>query len=344
VAYLNPLALTGLGAVAFGAAFTALVRHLALRHAVLDVPNDRSLHAVPTPRGGGLAIVAVALLAISLAGWRGLLPPGATIGLLGGGFLVAAVGWLDDLRSLPVRIRATAHVAAAAWFLYHTGGLPTIRVGEVSVTLGAAGAVLALLGIVWSVNLYNFMDGIDGLAGGQAVLTAGIGALLFMPGQAGLALVAIAVAGASAGFLVWNWAPARIFMGDAGSGLLGFVFATLGLLSERTGAAPLFSWGLLGAIFLFDATLTLVRRALRGERWHSGHRSHAYQRAVQSGWSHARVTIGALLLSVLVGGLGVLAAERPELLGPAAGLALLLLGAVYLLIERRLPMGASPRA
>lgn len=335
---LNTLLLVGAAAALLGVVLTALVRRFALHYAVLDVPNDRSLHEVPAPRGGGVAIVAIAVAAIVLAGLGGHLPVGSFSGLLGGGLLVAVVGWIDDLRSLPVRVRVVVHTVAAAWFLAQTGGLPTIQIGSTTVTLGALGTFLALLGIVWSVNLYNFMDGIDGLAGGQAVITATLGALLLLPTQPGLAFIAIAIAGSSAGFLVLNWSPARIFMGDAGSCLLGFLFAALGLLSEATQAAPLLVWGFLGATFLFDATVTLVRRAIRGERWYSGHRSHAYQRAVQSGWRHSLVTSAALLLSLLLGGLGVVTDQRPELLAPAGGVALLLLGSVYLLIERRRPM------
>ena len=154
----------------------------------------------------------------------------------------------------------------------------------------------------------------------------------------GLSLLSAALGGASLGFLLWNWAPARIFMGDVGSGLLGFLFAALALLSERGGGPPLMSWLLFGGVFIFDATVTLVRRMAMGERWYAAHRSHAYQRAVQSGWSHAQVSCGVMALSVVLGLLGAAVARRAELVLPCVGTALTLLTVCYLWIEKRLPM------
>ena len=155
------------------AALTGLVRRMAIAGAVLDLPNERSLHRAPTPRAGGLAIAIVVLGWYS--GWAGsaALPWRTVIGLIGGSTLVAVVGWIDDIRSLPSGVRAVTQVMAAAWFMTWTGGLDSLRVGEDVVAVGPIGTVLALVGIVWSINLYNFMDGIDGIAGGQAVIAAG---------------------------------------------------------------------------------------------------------------------------------------------------------------------------
>jgi len=317
---------------------TGVVRRVAIAWAVLDVPNERSLHRVPTPRAGGLAIAIVVLGVVLWLGWRGDLGPRAVIGLIGGASLVAAVGWVDDLRSLPNSVRAIAQVAAGGWFLAWTGGLDTLRIGDQSASLGAVGTVFALIAIVWSINLYNFMDGIDGIAGGQAVVAAGFAAVLLAGVLPGLSLLSAAIGGASLGFLAWNWAPARIFMGDVGSGLLGFLFATLAVLSERGGGPPLVSWVLFGGVFIFDATVTLVRRIVTGERWYAAHKSHAYQRAVQSGWSHARVSTGVIVLSAGLGLSGVAVAWRAELLLPCLGGALTLLTVCYLWIEKRMPM------
>ena len=317
---------------------TGLVRHFALARAVLDVPNERSLHAVPTPRGGGLAIGLTVTVAVLWLGLAGRLPPRVATGLLGAMALVLLVGWVDDVRSLSNRARMLAQAAAACWFLVWIGGFPVVDVGQRAVQLGWPGAALALVGIVWSINLYNFMDGIDGIAGGQGLVAASFGAALLVGAAPGLALLSATIAGACLGFLGWNWSPARIFMGDAGSGLLGFLFAAIAILSERSGGPPVLAWLLFGGVFIFDATVTLVRRFLRGERWYAAHRSHAYQRAVQSGWSHARVTIGAMVLAVMLGALGTLITLEPArwtLLG-GAGLALLL--GCYLLIEQRRPM------
>jgi len=332
------VALVVLVAAVTSALITGTARRLALEHAVLDIPNPRSSHAAPTPRGGGISIAAVALLAIAGAGLAGWLPFNATVGLLGGSLLVAAVGWLDDIRGLPTWLRAVTQVVAGVWFLAWTGGLPTLRVADAVLSLGPVGAALALIAIVWGTNLYNFMDGIDGIAGGQGVVTAALATVLLAVSVPGLGIVSAAVAGASLGFLVWNWAPARVFMGDVGSCLLGFLFTTVALLSERSGGPSFLAWTLLVAVFVFDATVTLFRRLLRRERWYAAHRSHAYQRAVQSGWTHAQVSAGVMILSLLLGLLGVAVTLRPALLLPAGLAALVILTAIYLWIERRCPM------
>ncbi len=334
----SPVLLGGVAAVVVGL-LTGVVRRLTLARAVLDVPNERSLHTSPTPRGGGVAVAVVVLAVIGWLGLRALLPGRVVIGLAGGAIIVALVGWIDDVRSLPNRVRAGAQAVAAIWFLYWIGGVTSLRMGEALIPLGIGGSILALVGIVWSINLYNFMDGIDGLAGGQAVVAATIATILLADRDPGLALTSAAIAGAAIGFLAWNWAPARIFLGDTGSGLLGFLFAALAILSERSAGPSAVSWVLLGAVFVFDATVTLVRRMMRGERWYAAHKSHAYQRAVRSGFSHARVTGGAILLSGVTGALAAALLGRPDLMWPICLAAVVLLTAVYLWIERRMPMG-----
>ncbi len=241
------------------AAGTALVRRLAIQHAVLDVPNERSLHAAPTPRGGGIAIAAVSLVAIALLGLTGTVAPRTAIGLVGGGLVVALVGWLDDLRGVRPRTRLVCHIAAAIWLTAWLGGVTQLRFGSSTLALGPAGWVVAVLGITWMINLYNFMDGIDGLAAGEAVIVASLGGLgLLAAGQPGLGAAALIVAAASAGFLVFNWPPARIFMGDVGSGLLGFLLAGLGLASEQAGGPAALTWVLWLGVFVVDATITLA--------------------------------------------------------------------------------------
>jgi Fuc2NAc and GlcNAc transferase len=239
------------------------------------------------------------------------------------------------------KARAAVHFAAAAWALGWLGGLPALRYGAGSVPLGIAGAVLAAFGIVWSTNLYNFMDGIDGIAGAEAV-TCGLfgGLLLGATGERGLAAAAFALAAASAGFLAWNWHPARIFMGDAGSYFLGFTFAVLAVASERAGAVPLLAWMVLLGVFVFDATATLVRRARRGERWHEAHRSHAYQRAAPTRAHHPRVSGAVAGVNLALASLAGLGTLHPAWLLAAVGAAALLLAALYLAVERRRPMYA----
>jgi len=330
----------GVAAALLAFLLTGVVRRVLVARAVLDVPNERSLHSSPTPRGGGLAVALVILTGIGWLGIRAMLSGPVVLGLAGGAMLIALVGWVDDVRTLPNRVRAGVQVVAAVWFLYWIGGVNSLRLGETLVPLGFAGNILALLGIAWSINLYNFMDGIDGVAGGQAVVAGGVGAAL-LTGVGGLSAASALVAGASLGFLYWNWAPARIFMGDVGSGLLGFLFAALALLSDRSGGPGVMVWLMLGGVFIVDATLTLLRRMLAGERWYAAHRSHAYQRAVQAGWSHAAVTCGALGLTCVGAGLAWIAVSRPGWTWVALVTQLLLLVGAYRLIERRNPMQTS---
>jgi Fuc2NAc and GlcNAc transferase len=318
---------------------TAGLRRYALARAVLDVPNHRSSHSVPTPRGGGLAIALVALAGLALAAALGWVAPRLALALGAGGALVAAVGWVDDHRPLPARARFAIHAAAAAWALWWLGGMPALTLGHGTLRLGIAGAVIALTGIVWVVNLYNFMDGIDGLAGGEAV-TAGVagGALLLWAGHPGMALAALLLATAGSGFLAWNWSPARIFMGDVGSCFLGFSFAVLAVASQNAGAVPLIAWVVLLGVFVVDATFTLVRRALRREAWYDAHRQHAYQRMVDAGWSHARVSGSVMAVNVVLAGLAAVIARVPSLAALAFAAAMLLLVGLYVAVERLRPM------
>jgi Fuc2NAc and GlcNAc transferase len=308
---------------------TAVALTYARRH-LLDVPSERSSHQVATPRGGGIAIAAASLCGIAFAALLDWVPVRAGAALAGGGALVAAVGWLDDHRGMGAGVRLLVHAVAAAWAVWWLGPLAGT---------GAAGAALAVVGIVWAVNLYNFMDGIDGLAAAEAVtVAAAAGALLAARAQPGLALAA-GLAGAGAlGFLPWNAPRARIFMGDVGSGLLGYLFGVLTLAAHNAGSLIVPAWLTLLGVFVFDATVTLARRIAAGERLASAHRQHAYQRMVHAGWAHWRVTLAAVLanagLAALVwwdlrtGGSGVRA-----LVAGVAGL-----GACYLAVERAAPL------
>jgi Fuc2NAc and GlcNAc transferase len=310
------------------------VAGLVRRIAPLDHPNERSLHQSPTPRGGGLGIVVVVLGVTAIAVFQGLMQRGVALALSGGGVLVALVGWLDDRHTLRPSVRLLAHVAAASWALAWLGGYPALAVGGSDVHLGPAGSALALVGIVWAINLFNFMDGIDGIAGVEA-LSVAVGGLLLTGGHAPPALVVLllATAGATIGFLAWNWWPARVFLGDVGSGFLGFLLAVVAIWSERAGALPAIGWGILGMVFIGDATITLVRRAIRRRPLAQAHRDHAYQRLVRSGWSHARTCLAILALNAV---LFLLARLLP--LPAALVTAGLIVGTAYFAVERRQPL------
>ena len=288
-----------LAAAAFVVSLAA-VRILAsgpLARLVLDIPNDRSLHDRPVPRTGGLGLMlAAAVLWLVLvvqgsartAGASSLLP--LTLPLLA--FLLAGVFLVDDVRGLPVRVRFGVQVAAAAAFVWSAGlGEPLVLVP------------VLVIGMVWSANLYNFMDGSNGLAGGMAV--SGFGAYALAATAAGGSEVAVGaaiVAGAAAGFLVWNFGRAIIFLGDAGSIPLGFLAAALGIVGWQRELWPFWLPLLVFSPFVVDACLTLGHRWRRGERLSQAHKSHYYQRLVRMGWSHRRLALGAYALMLSAAG------------------------------------------
>jgi len=290
--------------LAASAALTGAWRRLALARGVLDWPNARSSHSAPTPRGGGIAIVftmSAAVIALSAAG---MIDSHLVIALCGGGAAVggggvAAAGFADDRRSVAFPTRLTVQFAAAAWAVWWLGGLPAIRIGARVTSLGWAGHLIATIGIVWTLNLFNFMDGIDGIAASEAVFVALAGGAISIAAGDPTGFAACALAAACAGFLPWNWPPARIFMGDVGSGYVGFALAVLALSATRTyGTAP-WVWLILGGIFFVDATLTLLWRVARRERVHEAHRTHAYQWLARRWASHRRVTLAAILGNVI---------------------------------------------
>ena len=217
-----------------------------------------------------------------------------------GGGLVALVGFLDDRHSVRPGVRFVVHAAAALWALIWLGGLPPLVFGEHLVELGAAGYLIGVLGIVWVLNLFNFMDGIDGIAATEAVFITCAGAVLgLIAGRASEVPAAAAVlALASAGFLCWNWPPAKVFLGDVGSGYLGYVIAVLALAAARTNPVALWVWLILGGVFFVDATMTLCRRLLRGERVFEAHRSHAYQWLARRWGSHGKVTVTVIAVNL----------------------------------------------
>lgn len=327
-------------AFAASALLTARVFAYATRRHIVDVPNARSSHTRPTARGGGLAIAIVVLGGLVLFGALRVIPWQVAVALAVGGVAVAGIGWLDDLRGASASLRAAIHLAAAVWAVALLGGLPVIHLGTTPLFLGTWGWPVAAIGIMWCTNLFNFMDGVDGIAAGEA-LTAGaaLGVLaVFVSHDDGVAAVAFLIAGAAGGFLIWNWQPAKIFMGDVGSGLLGFLFGAIAIAVENAGTMPAVIVAMLLGVFIFDATTTLGRRAIRFDRLHQAHRDHAYQRAVQSGYSHAAVTIAVIVLNASSAVLAWIALRRPS----AALIMLCLEGALlagaYWLVERRLPM------
>jgi UDP-N-acetylmuramyl pentapeptide phosphotransferase/UDP-N-acetylglucosamine-1-phosphate transferase len=299
---------------AFLACWLALSWLLRRGRLPMDHPNERSLHATPTPRIGGLGIMAGVLVAAGWLAGAGMLQPALPVVLAA--FVLAAMSVLDDVRGLPVALRFLAHFVAAVGCLLALGLTGWMLVG-------------ATLAVVWMTNLYNFMDGSDGLAGGMAVIGFGALALAAWLGDAlGLAAFCAAIAATALAFLRLNFPPARVFMGDAGSIPLGFMAATLGILGAQQGVWPWLFPLLVFSPFIVDASVTLARRALRGEKIWQAHRSHYYQRVVLLGATHRQLALAAYALMLAMAALAFALMSFP----PHAAWVLILSATTYLLI------------
>jgi Fuc2NAc and GlcNAc transferase len=285
----------------FSLLMTWLMRNYAIRKNIMDVPNQRSSHIIPTPRGGGMAIVISFSLGVAGLAISGFIAANLALALLGGGIGVAAIGYIDDVYKVAARWRILAHLAIAIWAVYWLKGLPIVDLGTWKFALHNNGILLALIGIIWSINLYNFMDGIDGLAGSEGLFVSlAAGVALWFSNQPTMAFLLLFLAATIAGFTWLNWPPAKIFLGDAGSGFLGYVFAVLTLYTANTNSLPIVFWLIILAIFICDATFTLLYRILQGKQWYAAHREHAYQHLICWGASHKQVTLGIFLVNVLL--------------------------------------------
>ncbi|MEK6748706.1 MAG: glycosyltransferase family 4 protein [Pseudomonadota bacterium] len=277
----------------------AMAMRYALAKSLIDIPNARSSHKMPTPRGGGVGVVlgfiAVGVIVAALYPQDSLFYVGYISALI-----VAAVGWLDDRRSLSALTRLGTHTFAAVLVIFAADGLAQIHVGEFVLSLGMPGALCVVLWLVWSTNLFNFMDGSDGLAAQQGIFVLfTMGLMNLGSGNSELAMLMLGTAAALGAFVRWNWAPAKIFMGDVGSGFLGFLLVALAVLGEYRGAMGLAMGLLLNVLFVVDATGTLLRRIFNRENIVVAHRKHLYQRMIQVGLTHGQVAAGAIAINVL---------------------------------------------
>ncbi|HEY69046.1 MAG TPA: glycosyltransferase family 4 protein [Anaerolineae bacterium] len=267
----------------------------------LAIPNLRSSHVHPTPLGGGLVIVSVTLLGFLLSVW--LHPDWSWQVLLAymlGALLVAGVSWWNDMRTLPVWLRLLVHGLAAGLAIWGIGAWQAISLpGFVQFKLAWLGVPITLVWIVGLTNAYNFMDGIDGIAGSQAIV-AGLGwaALGSLIGQPLLSLLGLLIAASNLGFLGHNWPPAKVFMGDVGSAFLGYSFAVLPIIASQMDYRAALAGILLVWPFVFDSVFTILRRSLRGESILSAHRTHLYQRLIIVGQSHRNVTLIYIVLAI----------------------------------------------
>lgn len=278
---------------------TGIIRRYALVRNLIDIPNERSSHSMPTPRGGGLSIVIVFLLFLPFLAWAEWVSWNNVFSLIGSGFLVAVIGFLDDHGHIAARWRLLGHFIAAGWVLYWLGSLPPLYFMGHNYSLEWFGFLLAAIYMVWLLNLYNFMDGIDGLASLEAVsVCLGAAVFLCLSSNDEFWVLPIILAAASFGFLLWNFPPAKIFMGDAGSGFLGFILAVMSIQMTWINPLLFWSWIILLGVFIVDATFTLIRRILRGEKIYEAHRSHSYQCASRKYKSHKVVTVFIFLVNI----------------------------------------------
>jgi Fuc2NAc and GlcNAc transferase len=288
---------------AFGVSLIAtdLMRRYALQKNLIDVPNSRSSHALPTPRGGGVAIVLAFFLALLEIDYVYQFDLKILAAMLAGGGAIALIGFLDDRRTLPAGLRFAVHFVAAVSVVLLLGGIPEAALVNWGLHGALIGMPIAVLTLMWVANLFNFMDGIDGIAGSEAVFILLSGAWLnwHQQGDPELTAATLCLGAASAGFLIWNWPPARIFLGDVGSGFLGFTIAVLGLVISQHTSVPVEAWAILGGVFVVDATVTLFKRVLRGDRWFEAHRMHAYQHLSRRWKSHRLVTFSMTLINVV---------------------------------------------
>jgi len=289
------------GAFAFSFLLTMAYRSFALRFALFDVPNARSSHSVPTPRGGGLAIALAVLCVAPLWFWRnGDAIPTEWLAVLVTGAWFSFIGWLDDLGVFVSTLsRLVAQFIGATLALSMLSGMPPIVFWGISLGDGWVGIIVGLLYMVWMINLYNFMDGINGLASLEAV-TVCVGLLIVSyvsHWEPELSFMLAILASASAGFALWNFPRSRIFMGDSGSYFLGGTLGALLLAAGWVNPDWLWCGSIMLGVFITDATLTLARRLVRGEKLYQAHREHAYQHAARALGGHVPVTLAVCVIN-----------------------------------------------
>lgn len=287
---------------------------------MIDVPNERSSHARPVPRGGGLVIVLVSLsLYVTISSSRGAT---ANWFFVGSAMLIAGISLLDDIFTIPLFPRLIVHICAAVTMVYSTGGFTSIYIpiADNAVNLGAIGPFVTAVFIVWMINAFNFMDGIDGIAGMQG-LFAGAGWLILgvLSNTSGFTSIGLIFIGTCLGFLFFNWQPAKIFMGDVGSTYLGFSFACIPLIFTDSSTVPLnqlfylsimFAW-----LFLYDTGITRILQIFKRRRFWMPHREHQYQLLVIAGLKHRTVSLFFGLTAAAIGIFSVLAVFRSDIFG-----------------------------
>lgn len=315
---------------------TYLIRSIALHHKILDIPNERSSHVNPVPRGGGLAIVITWYIGISILFFAKYIDSNLYFALLSG-ILLAIISLIDDLINLKPLIRLLIQIVTAIIAFAFLKGINPVSVSDLEIKSWFILFPVAIIGIVWFINLFNFLDGIDGYASLEAITMA---TLMFVFTGSIINLILIACV---FGFLYWNWPKAKIFMGDIGSTQLGFILIVLGIYFHNISELSIIHWIMLSSLFWFDATLTLFRRWRNKEKLSVAHRKHAYQRAVQSGLTHQNTIIISMGINFVIAGLVFISRKYGFLIIPLFLFNLLFLYGITLLIDIKVPFNKSQK-
>lgn len=316
------------------------------RKRLMDNPGERSSHTVPTPRGGGIAFVIVQMGLVSIFALldpvldpKSYVPtiPVSVFYVAGG---LALLGWLDDLYNLTPKRRLLYQVlgaVVAVGLLKHfcRQYYPILPDWP---TIGIFSYPICIFILVWSTNLFNFMDGLDGLAASEAVFFLGLSAYFIMPQSSAMAVLCLLFCVSVLAFLAWNWPPAKIFMGDVGSSYLGFLLALITLIAAMHYQMSMVPFFIMYSVFWIDTTVTLIRRFLKRENWTEGHKSHAYQRLHQAGWSHDKIVCSVMALNAMLGIFALTAYHQPSIAWRLLLLSVMLILLAYALVERIYPM------
>ena len=312
---------------------TGYMRHYALKKNIIDNPNERSSHTIPTPRGGGVSIVITFLSFLVLLMFTQHLAISTGLILLCSGFGIAVLGFLDDHGHINSMLRLAIHFIIAIAVVFALGGFSEVALFNETLHLGWFANIIAVLFLVWLLNLYNFMDGINGIASVEAITTTISLAIIYLLFSSSLSIeLLLTLAACVFGFMLWNFPKARIFMGDAGSGFLGMTLGVLALMALKVDTALFCAWIICLGVFVVDATFTLIRRVTNGHKMYDAHRSHAYQYASRR-YGHTIVTITVLLINLCwLAPVAYLASQRvlmPEVLLLIAYLPLILLALFF---------------
>lgn len=313
----------------FGLAILSVKKFIAIAYKfnIIDVPNSRSSHFMPVARGGGLVIALFSECLIISLYFLKYLQLNIMLAL-SCAFMVSIVGFLDDLITLSIKFRFITQLIASLIAVSLIVPLNFNSLSSISIFF------VSVVGVIWSTNLFNFMDGTDGLAAFEAVFVLMVcGSLLcLVSNNSGFGSCLLLISLIVAGFLYFNWPPAKIFMGDVGSCFLGFLIGISALISHFSFGVSLIFWLIIYSVFCFDATITLMRRFISGQKWYLSHRSHAYQRLQNIGWQHKNILFGLIIINSCLA-LVALVTYYYDMLLVAAFLILIFLSIIYLLIE-----------